>query len=294
MLGREKAPIDYCLPCGARYAPDQFEGIAEVNEEGADMLAGGGCIGRVRYRNERIRPATRVLPLGCIAGRDGKNLNIDSYSIDIEVAPSAVPLIAVVGTAMNSGKTLATAKLSYGLRMAGLRVGVIKATGTGSFGDYHQYQDSGAHFVADFTDVGMATTYLMPLDRIKNGVLRLLKSGEDAGCDVVLMEIADGLLQKETKALLQDTDLRERLAGLIFACGDAVAAQGGVELLRAAGHEVTALTGLLSCSPMLSQEATDATGVPVLTKTVLAEPSEALSVLRSATSSRITGAIGTV
>lgn len=268
------------MPCGARYAPDQFEGVAEIDPSGTDMLAGGGCLGRARHRNERVRPATRVLPLGCVADEKGETINLDAYSLDVAPEPTSVPLIAVVGTSMNSGKTLATAKLSHGLRLAGLRVGAIKATGTGSFGDYHQYQDSGAHFVADFSDVGMATTYLMPLERIKEGIWRLLKKAEEAGCDVVVMEIADGLLQQETGELLRDHELRDRLSGLVFACGDAVAARGGVALLESMGHSITALTGMLSCSPMLSSEASTATGVPVLTKSELAEPSEALSVLR--------------
>lgn len=280
------------MPCGARYAPDQFEGVAEIDPSGTDMLAGGGCLGRARYKNERVRPATRVLPLGCVADHRGKTLNLESYVIDSECAPTTVPLIAVVGTSMNSGKTLATAKLSHGLRLAGLRVGAIKATGTGSFGDYHQYEDSGAHFVADFSDAGMATTYLTPIERIKQGIWRLLSAAEAAGCDVVVMEIADGLLQEETGALLRDRELTERLSGLVFACGDAVAAHGGVTMLRDCGHEVTALTGMLSCSPMLSQEASAITGVPVLTKSELAEPSEALSVLRSVSSFHCPDVIG--
>lgn len=280
------------MPCGARYAPDQFEGIAEIDPEGTDMLAGGGCLGRARYKNERVRSATTVLPLGCVADRHGKNLNLDAYTLDASSEPSTVPLIAVVGTSMNSGKTLATSKLSHGLRLAGLRVGSIKATGTGSFGDYHQYQDAGAHFVADFSDVGMATTYLEPVDRIKAGIWRLLNAAQADGCDVVVMEIADGLLQQETSALLRDQELKERLSGLVFACGDAVAAQGGVGMLRSFGHEVAVLTGMLSCSPMLASEATTATGVPVLTKSELAEPSEALSVLRAGISPQRPDVIG--
>ncbi|MEE4202902.1 MAG: hypothetical protein V2I45_04685 [Halieaceae bacterium] len=269
------------MPCGARYAPDQFEGVAEIDPAGTDMLAGGGCLGRMRHRNERVRPATRVLPLGCIADRHGNTLNLASYTIDAGATPSQVPLIAVVGTSMNSGKTLATAKLSHGLHLAGLRVGAIKATGTGAFGDYHQYLDSGAHYVADFTDVGMATTYLTDVERIKQGIWRLLNDAEQAGCEVVVMEIADGLLQKETAQLLADPTLRARLSGLVFACSDAVAAQGGAALLAAKGHRISALTGMLSCSPMAAQEASAATGLRVLSKSELAEPSEALAILRA-------------
>lgn len=268
------------MPCAARYAPDQFEGVAEINPAGAEMLAGGGCIGRALTRNELVRPATRVLPLGCLVDARGQAVNVDRYVLDATVSTSTVPLIAVVGTAMNSGKTLATTQLSYGLHVAGLRVGAIKATGTGSFGDYHQYVDSGAHFVADFTDAGMATTYLMPHERVTAGIARLLGAAEAAGCDVVVMEIADGLLQRETAALLSDAALRERISGLVFACGDAVAASGGVARLRALGHEVDILSGMLSCSPMASSEAEQATGVRVLSKSELADPAEALSVMR--------------
>ena len=269
------------MPCAARYAPDQFEGLAEISAAGADMLAGGGCLGRAVAKNERVRHATRVLPLGCLADRAGQTLNLERYALGDALFQTTVPVIAVVGTAMNSGKTLATAQLSHGLRLAGLRVGAIKATGTGSFGDYHQYLDSGAHFVADFSDAGMATTYLMPLDRVKSGIDRLLYAAEQAACDVVVMEIADGILQRETAALMQDAALRARLSGLVFACGDAVAACGGVERLRSLGHKVDVLTGLVSCSPMASAEAQQATGVRVITKNDLADPAEALSVMRS-------------
>jgi hypothetical protein len=269
------------MPCAARYAPDQFEGVAEIDPSGTDMLAGGGCLGRARARNERIRPATRVLPLGCIADRDGKSINIQRYALPFATKETRIPLIAVVGTAMNSGKTLATAQLSHGLRLAGKRVGAIKATGTGAFGDYHQYMDSGAHFVADFTDAGMATTYLEPLDRILSGIDSLLTEAESQGCDVVVMEIADGLLQRETAALLETASLRDRLSGLVFACGDAVAASGGVAMLHKLGHQVTVLTGMLSCSPMAAAEAEQSTGVRVLRKSDLADPAEALSVMRT-------------
>src|SRR5665811_1941097 len=54
------------LACGARYAPDQFEGIATISPNGCDMLAGGGCIGKMISRDERIKSATTILPLGVI------------------------------------------------------------------------------------------------------------------------------------------------------------------------------------------------------------------------------------
>jgi len=270
------------MPVAARYAPDQFEGIARIDPRGADMLAGGGCLGRLRARNARVRPATRVLPMGRVMTRTGKPVNVADYALPEGTAPACLPVIAVVGTAMNSGKTLATARLGYGLRQAGRRVALIKATGTGAFGDFNEYTDTGAHYVADFTDGGFATTYMEPPERIRDAAWRLLAEAGRRGCDVAVMEIADGLLQRETAALLADPAFTGGLSGLVFACGDPVAAAGGAAELARHGLVPLALTGMLSCSPMASAEAERATGMRVMTKEALADPAEAMRLLREA------------
>lgn len=271
------------LPCAARYAPDQFEGIAEIDPEGADMLAGGGCLGKVRARNERVKPPTRVLPIGRLTNSSGQAVNVADYALPDPERASRIPVIAVFGTAMNSGKTLATARLGYGLRQTGLRVATIKVTGTGSFGDFNEYEDTGVHYTADFTDAGLATTYLVPLPPIKRCMERLLADAERHECDVVVMEVADGLFQRESAALLADTEFRDRIGGMVFACGDAVAAAGGVQELRRLGYEPDVLTGMLSCSPMAVAEAQAATGIRVMTKGELSDPGEAMAILRKTT-----------
>ncbi|WP_150910666.1 P-loop NTPase family protein [Marinobacter halotolerans] len=271
------------LPCAARYAPDQFEGTAEIDPEGADMLASGGCLGKARAKNERVKPPTRVLPIGRLTNVGGAPVNLTDYALPKPARKSRIPVIAVFGTAMNSGKTLATARLGYGLRQTGLRVATIKATGTGSFGDFNEFADTGVHYIADFTDAGLATTYLLPLNEIKDGIERLLFDAEQNECDVVVMEVADGLFQRESAALLADTEFRERIGGMVFACGDAVAAAGGVQELRRLGYEPEALTGMLSCSPMATAEAQAATGIRVMTKGELSDPGEAMAILRRTT-----------
>jgi len=263
------------LACGARYAPDQFEGLAEIDPAGADLLAGGGCMGRMVARNERIRPATRLLPLGRLLDAAGAAVNLDRFALPPIGQGDKVPVIFVLGTAMNSGKTTATAQLALGLRRAGYRVAALKGTGTGAFGDFNEYSDTGAHWVADFTDAGMVTTYREPLERVKAGLELLFGHAAERGCQIAVVEIADGLFQRETGALVADPWFRARLSGLVFACGDAVAAAGGVAELARHGLRPDALTGIVSCSPMASAEAVAATGVAVLRKDDLADPAEA-------------------
>ena len=265
------------MACGARYAADQFEGLAEIDPDGADQLAGGGCIGRMVARNSQVKPATRLMPAARLLDAFGNPVNLADFALTPRPNAARPPVIGVVGTSMNSGKTLATAQLVLGLRRAGFRAGAIKATGTGAFGDYNEYADSGAHYVGDFTDAGMVTTYREPLDRIKSATETLVAEAGARGCDIVVMEVADGLLQRETAAIIADPWFATLISGLVFACGDAVAAVGGAAILARHGLTPDAVTGMVSCSPMASAEAAEATGLTVLTKDDLADPAEATS-----------------
>lgn len=270
------------MPCGARYAPDQFEGLAEIDPEGCDMLAGGGCLGRMVWRHDKMKVPTRVQPLGRLTSADGRVLCTSDYALEKAVHSARIPLIIVIGTAMNSGKTTATVALTHGLTRAGWKVAALKGTGTGSFGDVNDYIDAGAAFVGDFTDAGMVTTYLEPLDRVKDGIADLLYAAQIQGAEVAVMELADGIFQKETAALLADTDFMDRVSGSIFACGDAVAAAGGVAALAVITQRPLCLTGLLSCSPMASAEAVAVTGVPVIGRSGLMDPAVAAGLLAKA------------
>ncbi len=263
------------LPCAARYAPDQFEGHAEIDPDGCDMLAGGGCLGRMVHRNHQIKPPTRILTLGRIIGRGGRVLNTGDFALPARDGPNGIPAICVIGTAMNSGKTTAAVALSHGLTRGGWRVAALKGTGTGSFGDFNDYTDAGAAYVADFTDAGMATTFLEPIAQVKAGLRRLLGEAALRGADIAVMELADGIFQRETAALLADPAIRAAFGGFIFACGDAIAAAGGVSHLAGLGITPVTLTGKLSCSPMAMQEAREATGIRSMTRAQLLDPAEA-------------------
>lgn len=76
------------MACGARYAPDQFEGIAEIDPAGADLLAGGGCIGRMVARNSRIKPATRLVPAARLLDAGGRAVNLSQFALP---PPSDIP-----------------------------------------------------------------------------------------------------------------------------------------------------------------------------------------------------------
>jgi hypothetical protein len=265
--------------CGARYASDQFEGVAKIHPQGTDLLAGGGCLGRMRLRNAKMKQPTRVLPIGLLTDATGATLNLDQYTLLPAIRPHASTAVAVVGASMNTGKTDAVASLVHGLRQAGFRVAALKVTGTGAFGDFNAYLDAGADFAADFTDAGMVSTYQQPLQRIERAMNTLLGAATNSGCNVAVVEFADGVLQQETAALLRNPQVRNAFSSLLYAVPDALAALGGCHALGQIGIRPIALTGLISQSPLNVREAESATGLPVLSREALRDPAQASSLL---------------
>jgi hypothetical protein len=152
-------------------------------------------------------------------------------------------------------------------------VAAIKATGTGSFGDMHEYEAAGAALALDFTDAGIASTYRQPLDRIIAATDLLLAHA--AGCDVAMVELADGVTQVETAALLSRPEYVARFDGVILAAPEALAAQGALSWLAERGVEPIALSGLITRAPLAAEEAATAIGLPVLDRMALADPATA-------------------
>ncbi|NJN46858.1 MAG: molybdopterin-guanine dinucleotide biosynthesis protein B [Candidatus Competibacteraceae bacterium] len=264
---------DYIVvACGDRYAPDQFEGVAELDPEGADLIAGGGLLGRMRAAHIKMIQPTRVKPLGLLLNRQGETINIANYSLPMAAMPKDITVIGVVGASMNAGKTTAAVSLAHGLSRAGLKVAGIKATGTGAFGDYNAFRDAGIPIVADFTDAGMASTYRQPIDRIEEGFKALIAHAAAEGAEVAVVELADGIFQLETAELLRASIIRDSFSGVMFAAPDALGAVGGVAHLRQLGLEPFAVSGMVSCSPLAIAEAEAVTQVRIASRDELRDP----------------------
>lgn len=268
--------------CGNRYASDQFEAFVPPSLGSAHLVASGGVAARVVHRARRIRQATEITLLGALGNADGEVLNLAAFPIaSPRVERRRPPVIAVFGTAMNSGKTTSAGALIQGLTATGARVGYAKLTGTGSGNDFWAMVDSGAAEVVDFTDAGLVSTYLTPIHELERTSLLLLGHLTGVGCDAIVVEIADGLLQKETAALLKSSIFHELIDRVVFAAVDAMAAAGGVTMLQEAGFQVVGVSGLLTASPLPLSEARQAVAVPVFTRDDLTDGQVASGLLPS-------------
>ncbi len=270
---------------GNRYAPDQFEALVPGNLGPAHLVASGGIASRVREKHDDVRAATEIEPLGLIGDATAQRVNVRRGALELRPAHTVTPtVIAVVGAAMNAGKTTMAGSLVHGLARAGLRVGATKVTGTGSGCDVWRLQDSGAERVLDFTDAGHASTYLLDTAEVVRTATGLV--GALAACDVVVVEVADGVFQRETAELLGAPEFARLVDGFLFACGDALAADAGVRWMREHGLPLVALGGRITQSPLAMREARERAGVPILGTSDLVAPDGALFVLSSADSGR--------
>lgn len=258
-------PGDEVIVCYAnRYAPDQYE--AEVPEDlgPCQLAAAGGVAARTLSRHASVGEATQLEPIGLLCHPSGDRVSLADWSLaPVSDRPAGVPTIAVVGTSMNAGKTTTAAGLARGLGAAGLRVGAAKVTGTGAGGDLWLLHDSGADPVLDFTAAGLASTYREPIEAIEDAMLLLRDHLVAGGAEAIVLEIADGIYQEETAALICGERFRAIVDRVLFAAGDALGATAGVAWLRHHGIPIAAVSGLLSASPLAAREASAALDVPV-------------------------------
>lgn len=255
---------------GNRYAPDQFEAEVPGDLGPAHLVAAGGVAARALGSHAVMKPATRLRPLGLLTDEDGV-VTLAKYA-DLPLAgqpagqPSSgrPPAIAVLGTSMNSGKTTSAAAIIRGLRAAGLRVAAGKVTGTGAGGDPYLFTDSGAIRTIDFTHFGYPSTYLLEPNEVRTLLDSLMTELEGSRPEVIVVEVADGLYQRETSTLIADSAFRTWFDRCVFASSEALGAVAGQAHLHALGLDVRLVTGVLTSSPLATREAFAALHLPVL------------------------------
>ena len=262
---------------GARYAPDQFEAVVPKVFGPCALVAGGGVAAQMLAKHARVRKPTAITPTGILTDASGGAVNVRRFALPVVPAHGAARnVIAVVGTSMNAGKTTLAASLIRGLTRCGMRVGACKVTGTGSGGDMWSMLDAGAVQMLDFTDAGYATTSGLEAPVVDRVAHNLVSHLEASDVDIVVVEIADGLLQRETSALLSPpSSFAKRLDAVVLAAADAMGACSGVQWLASRDLPLRAVSGLVTASPLAAREAREACGAEVIDTRALCEPEHA-------------------
>ncbi|HKH10136.1 MAG TPA: hypothetical protein VKA73_03225 [Rubrobacter sp.] len=253
---------------GNRYATDQFEGYVPAGPvEECDLLSVGGVMGEVASQHDSMSPPTRVRVLGSVCDMLGAPLNQREFGLRAMVDDAArggAETILVIGSSMNSGKTTTAGTIARSLSRKGFKVAAAKVTGTACSKDLRYFESCGASPVLDFTSVGYPSTYmasLEELERLHRTLLAHLKADDP---DYVVIEIADGIFQRETRMMLDSERILETVDHVLFAAGDSLSVECGVRFVRELGLPLRATSGAITRSLLSVREAEEVTGVPCL------------------------------
>ena len=232
------------------------------------MLARSGIVGLVKHKNSMIKDPTRVEVTGYVCDPDGTVLNTRNFNLitpktDTK-APNRARMILVIGTAMNCGKSVTAAACCWALSTMGHTVRGAKVTGTASLKDILLMEDSGASPVADFSFMGYPSTYLLELPELLRIFNTLDLKYANSPKNYWVVELADGVLQRETAMLLRSPDVLSRVYRVIFNAADAFSAIGGLDVLKKEfGLVPDAISGICAGSPLAVRELRDYTDLPI-------------------------------
>jgi hypothetical protein len=244
-LGHRQALFGY-----AGHIPEKLEPGDTIN-----LLNLGGVLGVCDSKNPDLGPPFACEVLGTVlrfpilGERVGEPARIGDGSLDLTNASAAplvsngVPVVALVGSCMNAGKTAAACALVRELTHAGLEVDGAKTTGVSLRRDVLAMEDAGARRTALFTDLGVVSTTAKNAAAVTRTLITRLAAAPSP--DVIVVELGDGLLGAYgVDAILADAEVRASFTAVVLAANDPVAAWGGVEILRRDyGIEPVAVTG---------------------------------------------------
>jgi len=257
---------------GTRYATGQFEGYVPTKYHSKYQILGqGGAVGvleSLHAKFEDIGP-TEVRLVGYAVDDDNQVINTIYNGIEkIKFNPKKerdYDMYLSLGASMDSGKTTTAAFLCRGFMMQKKKVAFIKLTGTVFAKDCSVVRDSGAKTAIDFSYCGYPSTYMCETDEILDILETLLNRIERINPEAVVIEIADGLLQRETKALINHKPLMNMIDGVLLSCADSLSINSGIDILSKINHTPIILSGVFTASPLMIKEVKNETDIPIFT-----------------------------
>lgn len=224
---------------GKRHALHGYEGVMPTALQVGDrinMLNIGGVMGQcVSYNPDVGKPFElevlgQVLVFPEFQSRQGIPAHVRHDALQGVPGAPKVPIVFILGTCMNSGKTLAGSAVVRALHQLNLKVGGAKLTGISLMRDTLHLYDHGAEVIADFTDAGVVCSGPENAAQTAHKVLSEIAA---KGVDVIVAETGDGVMgEYGVQAILADPDLRAQCACFIFCANDPVGVAGGVNYLR--------------------------------------------------------------
>jgi hypothetical protein len=190
-----------------------LELVGDWESVGEDLrmhtLTSAGVMGRVTSASTPPPRFATTIYRGHV-WRDGK-CAMDDFGPDAPRASLDVPMVLIIGTSMDAGKTSAAKAIVRRLKARGQRVAATKLSGVGRFRDILSMRDAGADAIFDFVDAGLPSTVVAP-EAYEAALRRLLSQLGGAHPDVVVAEAGASPLEP------YNVDVAVRLLGERIRC----------------------------------------------------------------------------
>ena len=209
-----------------------LELVGDWTSVGEDLrmqtLTPSGLLGRITSATTPPLPYTNVIYRGH-AWRHRK-LGVGDFAPAVACAALDAPVVLIIGTSMECGKTAAAKSVVRRLKAHGVRVAGVKLTGAGHVRDILAMRDAGADAIFDFVDAGLPSTMVDPAT-YEAALLQLLSQVGGAYPDVVVAEAGASPLEPYNG----DVALRllaDRVRCTVLCASDPYAVAGAINALQ--------------------------------------------------------------
>ncbi len=222
---------------GSRRALLGFSGRVPASLETGQplhLLNKGGVIGECTAFNRNLEWPTSLEYLGTVT-RDEGVLNLGQYAHPMfEGSLPEVPMVMILGTCMNAGKTTVARQVIDVFTHRGLKINAGKVAGVACRRDVLSMQKSGAEKVMSFHDFGVPSSSEM------KSLLPIARSLHYNLCennpDFIVMEMGDGILGGyQVSSLFEDREYISRAMCTVICANDLMGAWGALEWLKPTG-----------------------------------------------------------
>ena len=232
---------DVVLGClGNRMASAGMTGVIPKDLKPFDrihILNIGGLIGQCKDFNILLGGPTECEVIGSIVDNKNKNINIDQFK-KLKITnklKTKVPVIAVLGTGIDSGKTTVSSFMIKVLKSYFKTVNACKLAGSAAQKDLYSFEDNGAEKVYDFVDAGLPSTNNVNPKTIVESAKSIINH-TSKNSELIFVELGDGLHgDYGTKNIIKDKEIQKIIKVYIICALDFPGAINILESLKEIG-----------------------------------------------------------
>lgn len=216
---------------GTRQALRGFVGYPPPSlklHQSLSLLNMGGVMGCCTDTAVGLGAPPQVKYLGTVVDAKGVvNLNRVALPQTTKIK-SYRPIILVLGTCMNVGKTSSAVNLIASATQAGFKVGAAKIAGVAALKDLKNFSNAGALDVKSFLDCGLPST--IDADDLAALTIDIVNALHG---DLLIIELGDGIMgHYKVDMVLKNADIMSHVSSIIVCASDLAAAYGAKHYLQ--------------------------------------------------------------